>query len=148
MTYLDPLTRHVSLEDGSIPDAHAVQRRRLSDRAGLFVDREAERALLRGDPLVYEVHEAADLPKEDGHLLFSTTVLRPGRVGGARWRRARTPSPWRAWRTCGRSGREGGGPAAARSALARPRVRSASAGSARGRSASAGSARGRAVAPL
>jgi glucose-6-phosphate isomerase, archaeal len=81
MTYLDPLTRHVSLEDGSIPDAHAVQRRRLSDLAGLFVDREAERALLAGDPLVYEVHEAADLPKEDGHLLFSTTVLRPGRVG-------------------------------------------------------------------
>jgi len=27
------------------------------------------------------VYDAADLPKEDGHLLFSTTVIQPGRVG-------------------------------------------------------------------
>jgi glucose-6-phosphate isomerase, archaeal len=81
MTYLDPLTRHVRLEDGTIPDAAAVQTRRLHDLEGLFLDRDAERALMVEDPLVYEVYEAADLPKEDGHLLFSTTVLRPGRVG-------------------------------------------------------------------
>ena len=81
MTYVDPFTRHVRLEDGAIPDAVAVQIRRLRDLEGLFVDQDAERALLASDPLIYEVYEATDLPKEDGHLLFSTTVLRPGRVG-------------------------------------------------------------------
>ncbi|MBA2667387.1 MAG: cupin domain-containing protein [Trueperaceae bacterium] len=81
MTYFDPLTRHVRLTDGTIPDAAAVQTRRLRDLEGLFVDRAAERALMASDPLVYEVHEATDGPKEDGHLLFSTTVLKPGRVG-------------------------------------------------------------------
>jgi glucose-6-phosphate isomerase, archaeal len=81
VTLLDPLTRYVRLADGTIPDAAAVQTRRLSDLAGLFVDREAEAALLARDPLVYQVFEAAELPKEDGHLLFSTTVIKPGRVG-------------------------------------------------------------------
>ena len=80
-TYLDPLARQVHLADGTIPAAHAVQERRLSDLRGLFVDREAEAALVADDPLVYRVYDAADLPKEDGHLLFSTTVIQPGRVG-------------------------------------------------------------------
>jgi glucose-6-phosphate isomerase, archaeal len=80
-TYLEPLARQVHLADGTIPSAHAVQERRLSDLAGLFHDREAEAALIADDPLVYRVYDAADLPKEDGHLLFSTTVIEPGRVG-------------------------------------------------------------------
>jgi glucose-6-phosphate isomerase, archaeal len=81
MSYLAPLTRHVRLADGTIPDAAAVQVRRMRDLAGLFVDRAAEGALMGADPLVYTVYEAADLPKRDGHLLFSTTVIKPGRVG-------------------------------------------------------------------
>ena len=81
MTYLDPLTRHVDLATGEIPDADRVAERRISDMKGLYADREAEAALLDSDPLVYEVYEATALPKEDGHLLFSTTVIRPGRVG-------------------------------------------------------------------
>jgi len=81
MTYLDPLSRQVRLTDGAIPTAHTVQVRRLSDLRGLFHDGAAEAGLLAADPLVYQVYEAADLPKEDGHLLFSTTVIQPGRVG-------------------------------------------------------------------
>lgn len=81
MTYLEPLTRHVNLADGTIPDAHAVVQRRMSDMQGLYADADAEAELRRADPLVYEVFEATNLPKEDGHLLFSTTVIRPGRVG-------------------------------------------------------------------
>lgn len=81
MTYVEPLARQVRLSDGVIPTATAVQERRLSDLRGLFADPAAEAALLRQDPLVYRVYDATDLPKEDGHLLFSTTVIEAGRVG-------------------------------------------------------------------
>lgn len=81
MKYFEPLTRFVNLADGTIPTAHLVQSRRLSDLKGLFSDQAAEAELLVENPLLYEVYEAADIPKEDGHLLFSTTVLRPGTIG-------------------------------------------------------------------
>jgi glucose-6-phosphate isomerase, archaeal len=81
MTYIQPLSRQVRLGDGSIPSADAIQERRLRDLEGLFADREAEARLLADDPLVYRVYDAAALPKEDGHLLFSTTVIESGRVG-------------------------------------------------------------------
>jgi len=81
MTYVEPLARQVRLSDGAIPTATAVQERRLSDLRGLFADSAAEAALLHRDPLVYRVYDATDVPKEDGHLLFSTTVIEAGRVG-------------------------------------------------------------------
>lgn len=81
MNYLEPLARQVRLNDGTIPDADAVQERRLSDLKGLFSDADAEARLAPADPLVYRVFDAAALPKEDGHLLFSTTVIESGRVG-------------------------------------------------------------------
>lgn len=81
MTYVEPLARQVRLSDGTIPTAAAVQERRLSDLRGLFADAAAEARLLERNPLVYRVYDATDLPKEDGHLLFSTTVIEPGRVG-------------------------------------------------------------------
>jgi len=81
VNYFEPLTRFVDLTNGTIPGAHVVQRRYLEDLRGLFADTAAEAALLDENPLLYEVHEAAVIPKEDGHLLFSTTVVRPGTVG-------------------------------------------------------------------
>jgi len=81
MTYVEPIAHQVRLSDGTIPSAHALHERHLSDLRGLFHDREAEAALLADDPLVYRVYDAADLPKQDGHLLYSTTVIQPGRVG-------------------------------------------------------------------
>jgi glucose-6-phosphate isomerase, archaeal len=79
--YMMPFTRMVSLIDGTIPDALVIQTRRLSDLAGLFANREAERALLAENPVIYEVYEATQNPDVVGHLRYSTTVLRPGKVG-------------------------------------------------------------------
>lgn len=81
MTYVEPLARQVRLSDGTIPTATTVQERRMSDLRGLFADAVAEARVLERNPLVYRVYDATDLPKEDGHLLFSTTVIEPGRVG-------------------------------------------------------------------
>jgi glucose-6-phosphate isomerase, archaeal len=53
----------------------------LSDLKGLFADPQAEAALMAGNPLVYEVYEATKNPKEAGQLLYSTTVIYPGKVG-------------------------------------------------------------------
>ncbi len=80
MTYVEPLAHQVRLSDGAIPTAAAVQERRFSDLQGLFADPAAEARLLDQNPLVYRVYDATDLPKTDGHLLFSTTVIEPGRV--------------------------------------------------------------------
>lgn len=76
-----PFTKMVDLASGAIPDAHRVQTRRLSDLRGLFGDADAEAALAADDPVVYRVYDAHDAPKEPGQLLFSTTVIEPGRVG-------------------------------------------------------------------
>lgn len=34
-----------------------------------------------GDPLIYEVHEVRGVPERTGELIWSTTVLYPGKVG-------------------------------------------------------------------
>ena len=81
MTYLEPLARQVRLSDGTIPDADAIQERRLRDLSGLFANPDAEARLMDANPLVYRVYDAAALPKQDGQLLFSTTVIQSGRVG-------------------------------------------------------------------
>ncbi len=79
--YIQPFTRMVNLEDGTIPGAPVVQRRCLSDLKGLYADRAAEEALLVQDPVVYEVFEATGNPETLGQLRYSTTVIRPGKVG-------------------------------------------------------------------
>jgi glucose-6-phosphate isomerase, archaeal len=79
--YMTPFTRTVNLQDGTIPDAVAVLERRLSDMKGLYADPAAEAALLAEDPLIYQVYNATDTPHVAGQLLYSTTVIRPGKVG-------------------------------------------------------------------
>jgi glucose-6-phosphate isomerase, archaeal len=79
--YVQPFTRMVNLQDGTIPDAPVIQRRCLSDLKGLFADRAAEEAMLAENPVVYEVFEATGNPETLGLLRYSTTVLRPGKVG-------------------------------------------------------------------
>lgn len=76
-----PFTKHVDLATGTVPDADRVQTRRLSDLRGMFGDADAEAALAGDDPLLYSVYDAHDTPKVEGQLLFSTTVIEPGRVG-------------------------------------------------------------------
>lgn len=79
--YMMPFTRMINLPDGTIPEAPVTQLRRLSDLEGLFADREAERALLAENPMIYEVYEATQNPETIGHLRYSTTVIHPGKVG-------------------------------------------------------------------
>ncbi|GAB4551829.1 MAG: glucose-6-phosphate isomerase [Anaerolineae bacterium] len=79
--YFAPFTSMVNLTTGEIPEARMIQRRYLSDLKGLYADQSAEAALLADNPLIYEVYEASNMPHEEGQLLFSTTVIRPGKVG-------------------------------------------------------------------
>ncbi|HEX2907931.1 MAG TPA: glucose-6-phosphate isomerase family protein, partial [Phototrophicaceae bacterium] len=46
-----------------------------------FFNREAEATLLATNPIIYEVYEATQNPKTAGQLLYSTTVISPGKVG-------------------------------------------------------------------
>ncbi len=57
-------------------------KRRLSDMAEAFEVRDAVVKLLKeGDPLIYEVYEVEGVPEQTGELVWSTTVLYPGKVG-------------------------------------------------------------------
>jgi glucose-6-phosphate isomerase len=78
--YTKPFTHQV-LADGTIPEAASVTRRHLQDLQGLFADTKAEAALIPENPLVYEVFEASGNPEVAGQLRYSTTVMRPGKVG-------------------------------------------------------------------
>lgn len=79
--YMLPFTRTVNLQTGAILDARTVAQRFLSDLEGVFADPSAEAALLEQNPLIYEVYEATENPELTGHLLYSTTVIHPGKVG-------------------------------------------------------------------
>jgi glucose-6-phosphate isomerase len=79
--YMLPFTRHVDLQSGTIAGARAITERYLTDLKGFFADPAAEQALLADNPLIYQVYEATSTPETAGHLLYSTTVIRPGKVG-------------------------------------------------------------------
>ena len=79
--YTLPFTRLVDLQSGVIAGARAVTERHLTDLAGLFADPAAEQALLAANPLIYRVYDAASTPETAGQLQYSTTVIRPGKVG-------------------------------------------------------------------
>jgi len=81
MTYMTPFTAWIDLKDGTIPNAASVQTQRLTDMRGLFADRQAEAALLAQNPVIYQVYNATNNPKDEGQLLYSTTVIYPGQVG-------------------------------------------------------------------
>jgi glucose-6-phosphate isomerase len=76
-----PFTRHVDWQSGTIGNARAITERYLIDLKGLFADPAAEQAMLADNPLIYQVFEAAEMPEMAGHLGYSTTVMRPGKVG-------------------------------------------------------------------
>jgi glucose-6-phosphate isomerase len=79
--YLLPFSKTINLKDGTIPDAPFVVTRRISNMQGLYADAAAEVALLAENPIVYEVFEATENPAVVGQLRYSTTVIRPGKVG-------------------------------------------------------------------
>lgn len=75
-----PFASMLDFETGHI-DTAVSKSRHLSDMVSAYEDQDAARAMVeQGDPLVYEVHEI-EVPRRNGQLLSSTTVLQPGRVG-------------------------------------------------------------------
>jgi glucose-6-phosphate isomerase len=69
-----------SLKDGFSQKAVSTKRR-LSQMKGMYADTTAfDKALLSGDPLVYEFYELG-APENPGDLAFGTSVTYPGKVG-------------------------------------------------------------------
>ena len=78
-----PLTVDIYPETGLIGPEQATNRfaRHLSELRGTFQDLQATEAMVAaGDPLLYQVYNA-DIPDQEPHLLFGTTVIYPGKVG-------------------------------------------------------------------
>jgi len=79
--YMPPFTSTVDLQSCTITNVATTLSRRLADMRGLYADAQAEAALAASNPLIYEVHYAANIPEEAGQLSYCTTVLYPGKVG-------------------------------------------------------------------
>lgn len=82
MPLMEPFATNLDLQTGVIQPAEPVVKRRLSDMRRLFADAEAVEQILaaEGDRLIYEVYPV-NIPDEEGHAPYSTTIIYPGRVG-------------------------------------------------------------------
>lgn len=83
MSQMEPFVTTVDFGTGLISPGGKVTQRHLSDMRGLFCDEKAVEQILsqEGDRLIYEVH-ATDLPEGEGQVLYCTTIIYPGQVGG------------------------------------------------------------------
>lgn len=80
MDFLKGFTMAFDMKTGYSPDL-PTGKRRLSDMKGMYVDSEAEKALIEnGNPLVYEFH-GMDAPASAGTLAFGCSIVYPGKVG-------------------------------------------------------------------
>lgn len=75
-----PFTFSISLSDETLSeyDNHIV--RRLSAMKGQYLDRRAYQALLRQDPILYQVYEIKR-PESAGELRHGLSIVHPGKVG-------------------------------------------------------------------
>ncbi|MGB9521338.1 MAG: glucose-6-phosphate isomerase family protein [Anaerolineales bacterium] len=70
-----------SLSNGVIQGARRWERK-LSDMVEVFASQNMVAELLRlSDPVIYEVYEVEGIPEKTGELIWSSTVLYPGKVG-------------------------------------------------------------------
>jgi glucose-6-phosphate isomerase len=77
-----PFATELDAPTGAMNPHELVVERRLSELLDAFSDVDAARALAEdGDPVVYRAFEAA-VPHEETHLVYRTTVIEPGDVGG------------------------------------------------------------------
>jgi glucose-6-phosphate isomerase len=83
MELMQPFATQLNLQTGIIEPVKQIIRRNLSDMRGMYADALAEKQILdaEGDRLIYEVYDAG-LPEAAGHVLYCTTIIYPGRVGG------------------------------------------------------------------
>jgi glucose-6-phosphate isomerase len=82
MKRMEPFTTQLNMQAGTLQPVERVVRRHLSDMRDMYADTEAVKRILagEGDRLIYEFY-AADLPEEEGQVLYGATVVYPGRVG-------------------------------------------------------------------
>lgn len=80
LDFLRGFTMNFDLRTGQSSDL-SMEKRRVSDLSGMFLDEEAEQNLIEnGNPLVYEFHSMTP-PGSAGVLAFGCSVVYPGRVG-------------------------------------------------------------------
>ena len=76
-----PFSVSIDFETGVMEDPDRVIARHASDMRGYYADSQAlEDLIADGDPIHYHVFEKA-IPETEGHLLFCTSILYPGRIG-------------------------------------------------------------------
>jgi glucose-6-phosphate isomerase len=82
LSMLEPFGTLLNMQTGTLQPVGRIIRRNLSDMRQMYADAEAASRILEqeGDRLIYEVH-AVNLPEDEGMLLYSTTIIHPGRVG-------------------------------------------------------------------
>ena len=78
---MKPFELNIDLENGFIKNGVEKLERKLSDVASFFLDSKKVAGFLKkDDPLMYEVYQSI-VPGKEGHLLFGTSILYPGKVG-------------------------------------------------------------------
>jgi glucose-6-phosphate isomerase len=82
MNDMDPFALQDDFPTGMISAPRKITQRRLSDMRTMYADVRAAEQIIHqeGDRLIYEVY-AAELPEEEGLVLYCTTVIHPGKVG-------------------------------------------------------------------
>ncbi len=82
MDLMEPFETVLDLQTGILQPIGRIVRRHLSDMRETYADTEAVGRILHseGDRVIYEVY-AVDLPEDEGLVLYSTTIIYPGRVG-------------------------------------------------------------------
>lgn len=78
---MDPLESVIDFKSGLLKPFENKVARKLSDMQGMYLDDKALESIVNsGDDVVYKVFERK-VPLEEGHLVHSTTVIYPGKVG-------------------------------------------------------------------
>jgi glucose-6-phosphate isomerase len=75
-----PFTFSVSVPDETLSEYDDYIVRRLSAMEGQYLDRQAFKAMLSQDPVLYEVYEIRR-PESAGELMSGITMVHPGKVG-------------------------------------------------------------------
>lgn len=81
MSLMQPFAAQLHWQNGLIEPYGKKIVRRLSDMKGTYLDIAVTEELLKqGDPVIYEVYEA-DVPHEEGQLIYCTSIIYPGKIG-------------------------------------------------------------------
>ncbi len=79
---MEPFKTQLDMQCGILQPVGQILKRHLSETRHIYADADAADRLLKeqGDRLIYEVY-AADLPEEEGQVLYCTTIIYPGQIG-------------------------------------------------------------------